>query len=88
MVLVCTYSVTSEPTLSINKLSGYPKMVEVDSQALQCSFMHGRAIQCKHTPYVTIHGKTNHIALGLNLRYEPNKLPMVIIIDFDFLSDQ
>ena len=29
--------------------------------------------------YVTIHGETNHIALGLDLRYEPNKLPMVII---------
>ena len=25
--------------------------------------------------YVTVHGKTNHIALGFNLRYEPNKLP-------------
>ena len=28
--------------------------------------------------YVAIHGKTNHIALGLNLRYEPNKSPIVI----------
>ena len=35
---------------------------------------------------MTVHGKTNHIALGLDLRYEPNKSPMVIIIDFDFLA--
>ena len=36
--------------------------------------------------YVTLHGKTNHIALGLYLRYELNNSPMVIIIDFDFLA--
>ena len=36
--------------------------------------------------FVTLHGKTNHIALALDLRYEPNKSPMVIIIDFDFLA--
>ena len=34
---------------------------------------------------VTVHGKTNHIALVLDLRYEPSKSPGVIIIDFDFL---
>ena len=33
------------------------------------------------TPYVTIHGKTNHVALELNMRYDPNKLPMMIIIN-------
>ena len=36
--------------------------------------------------YVTVHGKTNHIALELNLRYEPNKSPGVTIINFDFLA--
>ena len=36
--------------------------------------------------YVTVHNKTNHIALSLNLRYEPNKLPIVIIINFHFLA--
>ena len=35
--------------------------------------------------YVTVHDKTNHIALGLNLRYEPNKSSVVIIIDLHFL---
>ena len=35
---------------------------------------------------VTVHDKTNHIALGLNLRYEPKKSPMVIIIDFHLLA--
>ena len=36
---------------------------------------------------MTLHGKTNHIVLGLDLRYEPNKSPMmIIIIDFDFLA--
>ena len=37
-------------------------------------------------PYVTVHDKTNHIVLGLNPRYEPNKSPVVIIIDFHFLA--
>ena len=36
--------------------------------------------------YVTVHGKTNHIAVGLDLRYEPNKSPVVIIIHFHFLA--
>ena len=35
---------------------------------------------------MTIHDKTNDIALGLNLRYEPNKLPTVIIIDIHILA--
>ena len=36
--------------------------------------------------YVTLHGKTNYIALGLNLRYEPKRSPTcsLIIIDFHF----
>ena len=36
--------------------------------------------------YVTVHDKTNHIALGFNLRYEPNKSPMVIIFTYWYES--
>ena len=36
--------------------------------------------------YVTVHYKTNHIALDINLRYRPIQLPKVIIIIFYFLS--
>ena len=56
--------------------------------ALACQRVDSYTRVCTHIIYmnVTVHGKTNHIALGLSRRYEPNKLPMVIIIDFDFLS--
>ena len=46
--------------LSRKKLSGYPQMVDLDSQpsqALQCSYMHDIAIQCKHTPYSAVLSK-------------------------------
>ena len=36
---------------------------------------------------VTVHEKTNHIVLGLNLRFEPKQSPRVIIVDFYFLAE-
>ena len=38
----------------------------------------------KREKYVTIHGENNHIALGLHLRYEPNKSPGVISLILTF----
>ena len=36
--------------------------------------MYGTAYTC-----MIVHDKTNHIVLGLNLKYEPKKSPVVII---------
>ena len=55
------------------------------SENMPMNMLDGRLLIIYAILYVIVHGKTNHIALGLNLRYEPHKSPGVIIIDFDIL---